>query len=100
MSRSYKKVPIVKDHDSGKIGKRFANKAVRRKEEDALKGKEYKKIYPSWDIHDYINYYPKEEAIQDWYDEEKYPEHSQTRHRKYGTLEKWLIAWEKMMLKK
>ena len=100
MSRSYKKVPVVRDHDSGKNGKRFANKAVRKKEEDALKGKEYKKVYPSYNIHDYRAFYPKEEAIKDWYEEEKLPEHSQTRHRRYKTLERWLIAWEKMMLRK
>ena len=87
MSRSFKKVPIVKDHDSGKWGKRQASKAVRRKKEVPIRNKEYKKTYPTWNVHDYTSYYPREKAIQDWYDEENLPEHSRTRHRKYATLE-------------
>lgn len=99
MSRSYKKHPIVKDHSSGKWGKKQSNRAVRNKEE-AYKRSNYKKVYPSWDIHDYISYYSKEMAIEDWYVEEARPKESQFLHNKYGTLEKWLIAWEKTMLKK
>lgn len=100
MSRSKRKVPIVKDHNSGKYGKKMANKKVRREKDTLFKGKEYRKVYPSWDIHDYISYYPKEEAIQDWYSEESYPSYWQWRHSEYKTLERYLIAWEKMMLRK
>ena len=102
MSRSYKKHPIVKDHTSGKWGKQQGNKAVRRDKEFSSSGKDYKKIYNSWDIHDYISYYTKEEAIKQWEAEEsdgregKY----QILHDKYGTLDRWLIAWKKMMLNK
>ena len=42
MSRSRKKVPISKDHRSGKWGKKQANRAVRRNKSQSLKGKEYK----------------------------------------------------------
>ena len=98
MSRSYKRRPIVKDHNSGKYGKRQGNKAVRRKKDFSLSGSEYKKVYNSWNIHDYISYYSKEDAIKDWYKEEK--ERSKYLHKKYGTLKKWLQAWKKMMLKK
>lgn len=53
MSRSYKKNPIVKDGRSGKVGKRFANKKVRRYKGEIANGKAYKRLYESWDIHDY-----------------------------------------------
>ena len=100
MSRSFKKNPINKDHFGGKYGKRMASKAVRRKKTFALSGGEYKKVYESWNINDYISYYSKEDAIKDWYNEEaehcKYPH----LHKKYGTLERWLQAWEKMALRK
>ena len=100
MSRSYKKVPVIKDYESGRWGKRQANKAVRRIPCELFKGKEYKKVYSSWEIHDYSELYTKEEAIEDWNREEAYPEAHRWRHKKYGTLERWLIAWEKMMIRK
>lgn len=53
MSRSYKKTPIVKDGKSGYPGKKFANKAVRRYKGEIPNGKQYRKIYSSYDIHDY-----------------------------------------------
>ena len=100
MSRSTKKVPINKDHNSGKWGKKQANKKVRKEKDVPSKGKDYKKIYQSWNIHDYISYYTREQAILDWEEEETMPARVQWRHKKYGTLEKWLNAWEKMMLGK
>lgn len=54
MSRSYKKNPIVKDGRSGKVGKRFANKKVRRYKGELPDGKAYRKLYESWDIHDWV----------------------------------------------
>ena len=42
----------------------------------------------------------KEDAIKDWYDEEAEHWIYQHLHKKYGTLEKWLKAWEKMSLRK
>lgn len=53
MSRSYKKTPIVKDGKSGKVGKKFANKSVRRYKGEIPNGKQYTKLYSSYDIHDY-----------------------------------------------
>ena len=93
-------MPICKDHPTGKWGKKQANKAVRRNKNSSLKGKSYKKVYDSWDIHDYISFYPKEQAIKDWYEEEHRPDLSRWRHKKYKTLERWLLAWEKMMYNK
>lgn len=54
MSRSFKRTPIVKDHRSGKPGKKFANRKVRRCKEHIANGKAYKKVFNSWDIHDVI----------------------------------------------
>ncbi len=100
MSRSKRRTPIVKDHNSGKWGKRQANKRVRREKDFDGKGKSYKKIYPSYDIHDYITRYSKERAIKDWKDEENNPEYDYRLHQRYKTLEEWLAAWEKMILNK
>lgn len=57
MSRSYKKTPIVKDHDSGKGGKKWANRKVRNYKREIANGKSYRKIFNSWDIHDSIHRY-------------------------------------------
>lgn len=55
MSRSYRKNPVGKDHNYGM--KQCANKKVRRvlnrNPELRLKGKEYKKLFESYDICDY-----------------------------------------------
>lgn len=53
MSRSYKKYPVYKDGKSGKIGKRYANKKVRRYKDYIANGGAYKKIYESRNIHDF-----------------------------------------------
>ena len=102
MNRSYKKTPIVKDNAGGKIGKRFANKKVRRLKNELLKRGEYKKIYESWNINDYISYYTLEDAIADWLEEEKdyVPKKYAWRHKKYKTLENWINAWKKRILGK
>jgi hypothetical protein len=55
MSRSFKKNPVVTDGDSGKVGKRFAKRKVRRYKDTISNGKMYRKIYESWDIHDYTS---------------------------------------------
>ena len=56
MSRSYKHSPVVTDGHSGttKEMKRYANKATRNTDFDELplKGKGYKKVFCSYDIHD------------------------------------------------
>jgi len=56
MSRSRSKNPVKKDYSRGstKIYKRFASKAVRRYKGVISNGKFYRKIYPSYDIHDYV----------------------------------------------
>ena len=68
MSRSYKKNPVYTDRPNGaKYWKRCANKKVRRYKDNLDDGKMYRRIYNSWDIHDYINRWTKEEAIDYWY---------------------------------
>lgn len=49
MSRSYKKVPIIKDRNP--YCKKCANKKVRKEEIDD--GSNYKKVYESYNICDY-----------------------------------------------
>jgi hypothetical protein len=61
MSRSYKKYPIVKDHNKG--AKQLANKKVRRflkNFELLIKGTWYKRIFNQYDITDWI-YFPWDE---------------------------------------
>lgn len=62
MSRSYKKNPISKcDPKNGTPGKKFANRKVRRCKDAIPNGKAYRKIYNSWEIHDYVCRYTYEE---------------------------------------
>ena len=53
MSRSYKRTPGFTDNSSSKIGKRFANKAVRQYKGDIPNGAGYKKLFCSYDICDF-----------------------------------------------
>jgi hypothetical protein len=50
MSRSFKKVPIIKYGGYGKLGKHFANKRVRKN--DIGDNGNYKKLYERYDIYD------------------------------------------------
>lgn len=61
MSRSTKKpyVSTKRKPKDVRKNKRWASKTV-RKEKDASDGKSYKKYFCSWEICDYICYYPQE----------------------------------------
>jgi len=63
MSRSFKQ-PYVSDYGRKKTkrAKRRASKAVRDYNETVVKGKWYKKLFCSWNIFDYISYYPEKET--------------------------------------
>lgn len=81
MSRSYKHSPVWTDGSRGstKNTKQKANRIVRRRnkrivkgylmrdprfrDEKTLDGKSYKKYFCSWDIHDWISYWSKADAI-------------------------------------
>lgn len=68
MSRSYKKNPVYTDRTHGaKYWKRCANKRVRRYKDELSNGMMYRKIYNSWEIHDYICRWTKKDAIRYWY---------------------------------
>lgn len=63
MSRSYKRTPVLKCCGDKKYGKRQANKKVRRSDKSVLyRGKQYRKLYESWDINDVIVFWSKNEA--------------------------------------
>lgn len=64
MSRSYKKNPVCKI--KCKNGKHFANAKVRRCKFLCSKGSMYKKIYPQYDVCDYILYWDWAKAIKDY----------------------------------
>lgn len=66
MSRSYKKSPIWTDRKHGaKWWKRQANRKVRYNK-DTVQGKSYRKMYCSWNIHDWISRESRADAIA-WY---------------------------------
>lgn len=67
MSRSYKKNPYCTDGypKTTKEKKRCANKKVRNTSDLPQYGG-YKKVFDSYDIHDWINYWPWEEAKRRW----------------------------------
>lgn len=104
MSRSVKKHPVVKDGDSGVFGKKLANKKVRRTEDVPMKGKGYRKIFESWDIHDYVNRWTKEEAIEMWIDEEKdryFHNYEGYFHRRFNNnFDRYLGWWQRETLGK
>lgn len=110
MSRSYKKHPISKDGNrSSKKDKQIANRKIRRNYKNDLptRGKGFRKFSDSYDINDYIEYWSKEEAIQDWNNEIK---EAETRgiplekwgwHSRYASLEEFLDkAWAKSQKRK
>lgn len=100
MSRSRKKVFVCKDNiRSSKSRKRIANKRFRHAPEVFIStGKPgiYKRYTNSWDIHDYILRWTKEEAIQSWYNEENtcanygWDIKSYGWHRHYANLKEFL----------
>ena len=97
MSRSYKKSPVYTDRPHGaKYWKRVSNKKVRRYKGKLANGKAYKKIYDSWEIHDYISYWTKQEAINDYYmHSSSYNPFWFNWQDEYPTLEKYLNhIWE------
>lgn len=77
MSRSRKKVPIMKDNGkSNKADKRCANKKVRSwlksSDEHIANRKSYRKIFESWDIADYICFWSESEAREYYQKREDY----------------------------
>ena len=105
MSRSYKKTPIIKDNGrSKKVQKRFANRRVRNyiKHNDIGKGKQYRKLFDSWEIADYVSRWTKEDAIRDYNSVMKgAPSYAKDYYlENFPTLESFLEFWERSMRKK
>lgn len=98
MSRSYKKTPIAKDSiKSSANNKRIANRVYRHNNKMELhQRKAYRKHYETWEIHDYVSLYTKEQAIKDYYDRE----YRYSKRLGYPTLESWLNYWEKCYRRK
>lgn len=101
MSRSYRHTPILKDGGkSSKKNKQLANRYVRRvinrNPALRLKGKQYKRLYETWEINDYTTRFTEKEAINYYY-----KMFSSNRYwdiwfkEKYPTLEDFLIRYKK-----
>ena len=72
MSRSYKHTPVHKDLNVHNVGKKYANKKCRRtKEGDTSSKAGWKRNYEQYDIHDWVSFWTKEDAIAAWEEEEK-----------------------------
>ncbi len=61
MSRSRKKTPIIK-FGGCPGGKRSANRASRRMEFIGNKGNYYKKLFPQYDVNDFVFYCSKKQG--------------------------------------
>lgn len=66
MSRSRKRAPVYKDgsKNSGNVGKRYANRRVRRWRGELPRSQRglYRRFYESWEISDYAFYTPWRQA--------------------------------------
>ena len=97
MSRSYKKHPVITDGSAGitKIFKRFANKKVRNYRKKIAKGKSFKRLFCSYDIHDYISRWSWAEAKKE-YESDPYG----YLKNEYPTLKEFYKYWSKYYKRK
>ena len=87
MSRSYKKHPWYTDGRNGQVkSKRFANKKVRKYKNKISNGNFYKRLFCSYEIHDYKSRWSWQEAKKD-YENDIYKER---------TLEEFYKMWIKL----
>lgn len=102
MSRSFKKHPFIKDNGKGaKNSKRKANQIVRRKSkydnvDFPSKGNYYRRLFPQYDIHDWVTHISLREAIDDWEQEGE----EGWRHYRFKTFENYLNHWYKIFKRK
>lgn len=88
ISRSFKKTPITKDNARGrKKDKRHANKKVRNTSE-VSNGKQYRKVYNTWDIYDYCSHCSLNSWLKSW-------EECGRLFRYYQTKEDAIQAWRR-----
>ena len=92
MARSYKKSPCYTDRpDGAKYWKNLGNRKVRRSDDLFPKGNKYKKVYNSWEIHDYVSRLTKKDAEKLFY---KYYEDEMTKDEYINK------RWKKFYLRK
>ena len=98
MSRSYKHSPVCTDgtRKTTKEMKRHANHKVRQYKKGLSNGKAYKKLFCSYDIHDWISYWSWEQAKQD-YETGMLSSYLQER---YPTLKSFYRYWYKCQIRK
>lgn len=92
MARSYKKSPCCTDRPNGaKYWKNLGNRKVRHMNDSLPKGNKYKKVYNSWEIHDYVFRLTKKDAEKLFY---KYHEDEMTKDEYINK------HWKKFYLRK
>lgn len=98
MSRSYKKNPIYTDGrtPTPKKNKRIANKRV-RKSLNLPNGNAYKKVFETYDIHDYISRWTWENAKFEYSHPDR---HGFAWQEKYSTLKDFYRYWQKYYFSK
>ena len=96
MSRSYKKNPIYTDGrtPTPKKIKRIANKKVRHTK-NLADGKAYRKVFESWNIHDYKNRETWEDAKAWYLKKSQEKEWSDYIKKYYPTLKMFYKRWIK-----
>lgn len=99
MSRSFKKNSILKENGKAKNSKKIASRTIRRKCKDIdfpSKGNYYRRLFPQYEIHDYVIYSSLREAIDDWEQEGE----EGWRHYSFKTFENYLNYWYKIFKRK
>lgn len=100
MSRSYKKYPKVKAYESGKFGKKQANRTIRHLpiNVEIPNGRSFKKLYESSNIYDYSFTEFKEWVVEKWQSNQKdslYGVKNGIHWYDNDTLEEALADWKK-----
>ena len=99
MSRSYRKHPVIADNAKyASFGKKQARRRVRNLdiEELPLKGNAEKKVYESWNIHDFKSYWSWENALKQYRED---PDYYARYHHCYNE-DDWYWHWYKCMKRK
>lgn len=99
MSRSYKKNPIYIDGrtPTPKRNKRQANKRIRHSKIILPNGNAYKKVFETYDIHDYISRWTWEDAKFEYFHPDMY---GIVWQEDYPTLKDFYKYWRKYYFSK
>lgn len=98
MSRSFKHSPYYTDGTTPgtKNSKRIANKKIRNYKQKIPKGNFYKKIFCSYEIHDWVSRWSWQEAKSEWEYEDFYCRWKDD----YPTLKDFYQHWNKFYRRK